>query len=465
MALTSPPSLLVQSAETSVPIEALSNGDWAARKTKLSAGFQAQAEAQRFEAKEGQVLLLTSANGPSRVLAGMNGGDALAAAAAISQKLPAGTYRFIKGITPSQHYSAGLGWLLAHYAFTRYRSTAASVPKRTLMIPSDDARIRAEADAAATWIVRDMVNTPAEDMKPSDIEAAARSIADQFGAKISAIIGDDLLAQNFPTIHAVGRAATDAPRLVDMTWGEKAAPKVTLVGKGVSFDSGGLNIKPGNSMRLMKKDMGGAAHVLGLAHRIMAAKLPVRLRVLIPTVENAIAGNAFRPGDIITSRKGISIEIGNTDAEGRLILCDALALADDESPDYLIDFATLTGAARVALGPDLAPFYTTDDDFASKTAKAGERLADPIWRMPLYQPYMPMLDSPIADTNNITDGGFAGSITAALFLQKFVERAKSWTHLDVFAWCPKARPGHPAGGDAFAIRAIFDVLSEQFAKK
>lgn len=465
MPITSPPPLLVPAAEASTPIEGVSNAQWPERKAKLSASQQAQADAQRFAGKDGQVLILTSANGVTRVLVGMNGADAFSAAATISQKLPAGTYRFIKGLTPAQHYTAALGWLLAHYAFTRYRSNTPASVERFLVIPSDEARTRAQADAAATWIVRDMVNTPAEDMKPSDIEAAACAMANDFGADISAIVGDDLLTQNFPTIHAVGRAATDAPRLVDMTWGDVNAPKVTLVGKGVSFDSGGLNIKPGNSMRLMKKDMGGAAHVLGLAYLIMAAKLPVRLRVLIPTVENAIAGNAFRPGDVITSRKGISIEIGNTDAEGRLILCDALALADEESPDYLIDFATLTGAARVALGPDLAPFYSADDAFAAKTAKAGERLADPIWRMPLYQPYMSMLDSPIADTNNITDGGFAGSITAALFLQKFVEKAKSWTHLDVFAWCPKARPGHPAGGDAFAIRAIFDVLSEQFGKK
>lgn len=464
-----PPDLLTAANAASdaddVAIECIASADWPARKERLPARQAAWAQLQRFEAKSGQILMLQGSSGLSRVIVGAAMSDAFTTGANAAAQLPSGTYRVTKGIAPSKMYDFALGWLLAQYQFTNYRAAAPTLPQRKLIIADDAIAARADADARATWLVRDLVNTPAEDMKPSDIEAAARALAKEFNADISAIVGDDLLAQNFPTIHAVGRAATDAPRLIDMTWGAADAPKVTLVGKGVSFDSGGLNIKTGGGMRLMKKDMGGAAHVLGLAQRIMRAKLPIRLRVLIPAVENAIAGNAFRPGDVIRSRKGISIEIGNTDAEGRLILCDALALADDEAPEVLIDFATLTGAARVALGPDIAPMFGTDEDFVRKTLKAGDALADPIWQLPLYAPYAPMLDSPIADTNNISDGGFAGCITAALFLQKFVTQAKNWSHFDVYAWSPKGRPGRPLGGDAYAIRALFDVLSQRFSKQ
>lgn len=462
MTLPTPPALLVRDAANAIPIECLTPQQWDARKERLSAAHAARAQRQHFEAKAGQVLLLETSSGVARVIAGAQDSDGVTLGASIASELPEGTYRFVKGVGTRQLYNAALGWLLAHYRFDRYLSAPKPLVERKLVVSDASVAERAQGDAAATWLVRDLVNTPAQDMKPSDIEAAARDLAAAFGADVTSIVGDDLLAQNFPTIHAVGRAATDAPRLIDLHWGTASDPKVTLVGKGVSFDSGGLNIKTGNGMSLMKKDMGGAAHVLGLAHRIMQARLPVRLRVLVPAVENAIAGDAFRPGDIIRSRKGISIEIGNTDAEGRLILCDALALADEEKPDYLIDFATLTGAARVALGPDLAPMYSTDDAFTDKTLKAAHALNDPIWRMPLYQPYMPMLSSRVADTNNISDGGFGGSITAALFLQKFVTQSPSWTHLDVYAWSPKNRPGHPIGGDAFAIRAIFDVLAQQY---
>jgi leucyl aminopeptidase len=462
MTLPTLPALLVSDADNAIPIECLTPQQWGARKARLSAAHAARAQRQLFEAKTGQVLLLETSSGIVRVIAGAQDSDGVALGASIASQLPQGTYRFVKGVGTRQLYNAALGWLLAHYRFDRYLSAPKPLIERKLVVSDASVAECAQGDAAATWLVRDLVNTPAQDMKPSDIEAAARDLAGAFGADVSSIVGDDLLDQNFPTIHAVGRAAADAPRLIDLHWGKASDPKITLVGKGVSFDSGGLNIKTGNGMSLMKKDMGGAAHVLGLAHRIMQAQLPVRLRVLVPAVENAIAGDAFRPGDIIRSRKGISIEIGNTDAEGRLILCDALALADEEKPDYLIDFATLTGAARVALGPDLAPMYSTDDAFADQTLKAAHTLNDPIWRMPLYQPYMPMLASHVADTSNISDGGFAGSITAALFLQKFVTKSPSWTHLDVYAWSPKNRPGHPIGGNAFAIRAIFNVLAQQY---
>jgi leucyl aminopeptidase len=278
---------------------------------------------------------------------------------------------------------------------------------------------------------------------------------------VEVTVGDDLLAQNFPMIHAVGRASTDAPRLIDMRWGPEDAPKVTLVGKGVCFDTGGLDIKPSSGMLLMKKDMGGAANVLGLADMVMAAGLPVRLRVLVPAVENAIAGNAFRPGDVLKSRKGLTVEIGNTDAEGRLVLADALALADEEAPDLMIDMATLTGAARVAVGPDIAPFYTRDDALAARIAAAGAEAADPVWRMPLWAPYAEKLASKIADMNNVTTDGFAGSITAALFLQRFVEKAAAWVHFDIFAWNPAARLHAPVGGEAQAIRALERLLAER----
>jgi leucyl aminopeptidase len=265
-------------------------------------------------------------------------------------------------------------------------------------------------------------------------------------------------------IHAVGRASTRAPRLIDMVWGRTGDPKVTLVGKGVCFDTGGLNIKPGNSMALMKKDMGGAANVLGLASMIMAARLKVRLRVLIPAVENSISGNAFRPGDVLASRKGLTVEIGNTDAEGRLVLGDALALADEESPDLLVDMATLTGAARVALGPDLPPFYTDDEPLAAAIAANAEAVADPVWRMPLWSPYDTMLESRIADVNHVSDGAFAGSITAALFLRRFVDKARAWAHFDIFAWTPKARPGRPFGGEAQAIRTLHALIAERYPR-
>jgi len=307
------------------------------------------------------------------------------------------------------------------------------------------------------------VNTPAGDMMPEHLSEEMQALASEHGAKFSEVIGDDLLAENFPTIHMVGRASVHAPRMLDMTWGDENHPKLTLVGKGVCFDSGGLDLKPAAGMRLMKKDMGGAAHVLGLASLIMSTELPVKLRVLIPAVENAVSNNAFRPGDIVTTRKGLTVEIDNTDAEGRLVLCDALALADDEKPDLIIDFATLTGAARVALGLEVPGFYSTDDEFAADLMQQGDITEDAVWRLPLHQDYASYLKGSISDLVNCSPTPFGGSITAALYLQNFVENS-SWVHFDVGAWNDRPRPGRPKGGEAMGIRAVLQALQNRYVK-
>jgi leucyl aminopeptidase len=314
----------------------------------------------------------------------------------------------------------------------------------------------------AVYLARDLINTPTNDMGPGELAEAAAALAARHGASLGVTVGDDLLAQNFPLIHAVGRAAARPPRLIDLTWGDPAAPKVTLVGKGVCFDSGGLDIKSDTAMLLMKKDMGGAAGVLALAHMIMDRGLGVRLRVLIPAVENSISGGAFRPLDVYKSRKGLQVEIGNTDAEGRLVLADALALADEERPDLLVDMGTLTGAARVALGPDLPPFYTDDEALAGDVARHARAAHDPLWRLPLWRPYDAMLDSKVADMNNIAIGGFAGSIICALFLNRFVGAAKAWLHLDIYAWTPSPKPGRPEGGECQGARALYALLAERY---
>ena len=330
----------------------------------------------------------------------------------------------------------------------------------TLDLPQSLDRDDLQRIVEGVTLARDLINTPANDLGPAQLEDAARKLAARHGAAVTAIVGDDLLAQNFPLIHAVGRAAAGAPRLIDITWGESHHPRVTLVGKGVCFDTGGLDIKPDSGMLNMKKDMGGAATALALAHMIMARGLKVRLRVLIPAVENSIAGSSFRPRDIYTSRKGISVEIGNTDAEGRLILADALALADDDKPELIADFATLTGAARVALGPDVPPFFTDDDALAGELMKYAAAENDPLWRLPLWRPYEAMLESKVADINNV-GGGQGGAITAALFMRRFVT-VKSWLHVDLFAWTPSAKPGRPEGGECQTARALYALLSARY---
>jgi leucyl aminopeptidase len=427
---------------------------------RLSAAARAFADAAGFEPKPGQYLALPGEDGLSGILFGLENADGakdLFLPGRLPQQLPAGVYRFAN--EPHDARLAALAFGLGAYRFTRYQKSEARKIKLDLPQSLDREDIERQVEAVA--LARDLVNTPANDMGPDDLEAAARTLAARHGASIKATIGDDLLRENFPLIHAVGRAAARAPRLIDLNWGEASHPRVSLVGKGVCFDTGGLDIKPESAMLNMKKDMGGAATALALAHMIMARRLPVRLRVLIPAVENAISGNAFRPRDIYTSRKGITVEIGNTDAEGRLVLADALALADEEHPDLIFDFATLTGAARVALGPDVPPFFTDDDALAENLMAYAVAENDPLWRLPLWQPYEEMLESRVADINNVGSGGQAGAITAALFMRRFVT-AKSWAHFDVFAWSPRNRPGRPEGGDCQAARALYALLAARF---
>ncbi|WP_020181179.1 leucyl aminopeptidase family protein [Methylopila sp. M107] len=374
--------------------------------------------------------------------------------------LPDGAYSFEGAVGDAR--LAALGFALSSYRFSRYKGGEDDGVRLVPPAGVDVAEVERIVDAVA--LGRDLVNTPANDMGPQEIEDAIRRLAKQHGAKVNSIVGDELLKRNFPLVHAVGRASPRAPRIVDLVWGRANDPKVTLVGKGVAFDTGGLDIKPSSAMLLMKKDMGGAAAMIALAAMIMGAKLPVRLRLIVGAVENAIAGDAFRPGDVLPSRKGFSVEIGNTDAEGRLVLADALALGDEEAPEIMVDAATLTGAARVALGPDLPPLYTDDDGFAADLVAHAAAEHDPLWRMPLWNPYDDLLSSKIADVNHISGGPFAGSITAALFLRRFVEKAKSWAHLDIYAWNPSSKPGRPEGGEVQGARALMALLSARFTK-
>ncbi|MET3793034.1 leucyl aminopeptidase family protein [Aquamicrobium terrae] len=426
----------------------------------LSPQAVAWAKANGFNGEAGKMLVLPGEGGRiGGALFGLgNGSGGALALGSLARSLPAGDWRLDGKLDKPE--VAALALALGGYVFTRYGKKPGRALRLALPEGADAERL--ERLAEGVFLARDLVNTPTNDMGPDALEQAVRELAERHGAKVSVTAGDDLLTANFPMIHAVGRAAAQAPRLIDLRWGPEDAPKVTLVGKGVCFDTGGLDIKPASGMLLMKKDMGGAANVLGLASMIMAAGLRLRLRVLIPAVENAIAGNAFRPGDVLQSRKGITVEIGNTDAEGRLVLGDALALADEEKPDLLIDMATLTGAARVALGPDLPPFYTDDEALAAEIAAASAEVEDPLWRMPLWRPYDARLASKVADMNNVTTDGFAGSITAALFLRRFVEDAASWVHFDIFAWNPAERPHGPVGGEAQGIRALERVISKRF---
>jgi leucyl aminopeptidase len=413
-----------------------------------------------FEAAPLTLFAAQSPKGLSAVYVGAPGpSDDPFALGAVSSKLPPGTYAFSAAVPNAE--SVALGWCLELYRYDPYKDVL--VRKVALVCPKGVDRKRVLGLAAASFQVRDLINTPANLLGPAEIEAATRKLAKAHKARISVTTGK-ALEKGFPLIHAVGAASTRAPRLIDFTWGKVSAPKVTLVGKGVCFDTGGLDIKPSSNMLLMKKDMGGAANVLGLARLIMEAKLPVRLRVLIPAVENSVAGQAFRPGDVFKSRKGLTVEIGNTDAEGRLILADALALADEEAPEMLLDMATLTGAARVALGPDLPPFFTDDDKLADDLQKHGNRVNDPLWRLPLWRPYQSLIETPIADLNNAGAGGFGGAITAALFMRRFVEKAKSYVHFDIFGWTPNAKPGRPKGGEQQAMRAVFDMLEARYGK-
>ncbi|MCC5996719.1 MAG: leucyl aminopeptidase family protein, partial [Oceanicaulis sp.] len=392
-------------------------------------------------------------------LVGAGAGRSPFEAAGAALALPEGAWRFEalpEGWDPTVCATA---FALGGYQFTRYKSPRRA-PAR-LAPPEGADRAEALRVAAGAILTRDLINTPAGDMLPGDLEAAVRGLAARFGAEVTVITGDALLEENYPLIHAVGRASTDAPRLIELHWGEDKHPRLALVGKGVCFDSGGLNIKPGDGMLYMKKDMGGAASVMGVASMIMDARLPVRLHVLIPAVENAISGNAFRPGDILSSRKGLTVEIGNTDAEGRLVLADALTRAIEFDPDLVVDMATLTGAARIALGPELAPLYTDDSAVRDGVIAAGHAVDDPVWPMPLWDGYDTLLDSPIADISN-TGGKLAGSVTAALFLRRFAREARAWAHFDIFGWNPSARPGRPQGGELLGGRALWRYLKQRY---
>ena len=446
-----------------VPVTFVTAETWRQQREQLDAPARTFADAAGFEPKPGRHLLLpAAAGGLAGALFALEATDAahkdLFAPGALSGLLPEGAYRFANA--PHDSKLAALAFALGAYRFTRYRKQDAKALQLELPgnVDGDDLSRIVEG----VCLARDLINTPANDMGPLELDDAARTLAHRHGADARSIVGDDLLKENFPLIHAVGRAAVRAPRLIDVTWGDPSHPKITLVGKGVCFDTGGLDIKPESGMLNMKKDMGGAACMLALAHMLMDRGTKIRLRVLIPAVENAISGAAFRPRDVYRARNGLTVEIGNTDAEGRLILADAIALADDEKPELIADMATLTGAARVALGTDIPPIYTDDDELAATLAACATSENDPLWRMPLWRPYDQLLDSKVADINNVASGGFGGSITAALFLRRFVSQAKAWLHCDIYAWNLTTKPGRPEGGECQAARALYALLVSRY---
>ena len=448
-------------AHDAVPISVLDAAGLKAWLAGREPRIRAWVDSSGFEAKAGAVCPIPGETGHvERILCGRDiDTPDIWRIAALPERLPPGSYALESGADPAQ---AALGWMLGAYRFDRYK-TAEAKARPILGLPDGIDRERLTATVEAVFLARDLINTPAEDMKPSDLAAAAETVAGRHGAEFRVTVGDDLLERNYPAIHAVGRAAADAPRLIDLAWGDADRLKVTLVGKGVCFDSGGLGIKPASGMKLMKKDMGGAATVLGLAGMIMALKLPVRLRLLIPAVENAIAGNAYRPMDVIRTRSGTTVEIGHTDAEGRVILCDALADAAGEEPDLLLDVATLTGAARVALGTELPALFCNDDGLAGDILAQGEAADDPLWRLPLWPGYRKRIEGEAGDITNAPEGPFGGAITAALFLERFVDGAAGWAHIDTMGWNLTARPGRPKGGEAPALRALFAAIEARYA--
>ncbi|MGA9574186.1 MAG: leucyl aminopeptidase family protein [Lysobacterales bacterium] len=418
-------------------------------------------KAAGFRAKAGELCSLPDSDGALHGYAfGMAEQGWLYQLAPLPAKLAPGNYRLVSDWTPKQRLQASLGWGLACYQFSLYLKSQGEMPALAL---DADIVTGAKRLLSAQSLVRDLINTPTEDMGPAQLADAMQMQADEFGAHMTVVHGVDLLTQNFPAIHAVGRASGREPRLVKLEWGEEHLPLLALCGKGVCFDTGGLNLKPSSGMALMKKDMGGAAHVLALARLIMQAQLPVRLLVLVPAVENSVSGNAYRPGDVIPTRKGLSVEIGNTDAEGRVVLADTLTYACEHDPDLVIDFATLTGAARTAMGTDLPPVFSNDIAIANAIMAAGDLEEDPLWVFPLYQPYRELLKSQIADLNNMSRTPYGGCITAALFLEYFVNTQTSWVHIDTFGWNQTARPGRPLGGEALGLRAVFHYLKNRYA--
>ncbi len=451
-------SVVAQADAAATPIEVILSSTYESWLSDQTETVQSWLSDSGFNGKAGSWAWLPGADGPERVVAAV---EKLSPTCVghLPLALPEGNYRLETGGMADTAQFCALSWGLGAYQFTRYKS-ADRQPATLHIDASADAVLR---HLDAIHLVRDLINTPTNDMLPDQLELAVVELANDFNAQCRVTTGDELLKENLPTIHAVGRASACAPRLIDLTWGDSAHPTVVLVGKGVCFDSGGLDIKAAAGMRLMKKDMGGAAHAIGLARLIMSEQLPVQLRLLVPAVENAISDNAYRPGDVITTRKGITVEIDNTDAEGRLVLCDALALASEVPPEVMIDFATLTGAARTALGPELPAMFCNDDDVASGILEGAQRAVDPVWRMPLHQAYKSMLDSNVADMANGASSPYAGAITAALFLESFVASDIPWAHFDVMAWNIASKPGRPAGGEAMGLRAVYAYLEQRFA--
>ena len=470
-ALTRPIPVMADNGQKTIPIHLFDDKQafetWRGKQGKT---VQNWLEQRDFKLTANACIIVPDTRGSiSQIIAAAIGEPSLYATASLPGKLSAGDYRLAglngQALTDDAQTEIATAWGLASYKFTvlKTKGDSAEGDKPQLII-SDDAILKRATDTIrSVWLIRDLVNMPSNYMGPAELAQEAEAIAKTFKAKITVIDDQQEIETDYPAIYAVGKASDRLPRLIDIQWGKKKHPLITLVGKGVCFDTGGLDLKPSGTMLNMKKDMGGAAQALGLAHRIMAAKLPIRLRVLIPAVENAVAGNAFRPKDVIDTKAGITVEIGNTDAEGRLVLADALHVADQDEPELIVDFATLTGAARVALGPDLPAMMTDDDALAQGLVDDGMAVGDPVWRLPLWKPYAKGLEVGVADTNNITFGGFAGAITAGLFLQKFVKKTARWVHFDVFAWSPNRRPGRPEGGEAQAIRAVFAWLERHYA--
>ena len=455
----------VKVSKNAIPITIIQRSEFNSWLKKQSASMRRWTKNTGFTAKIGDHCLVAAPEGTLlRVLAGAKDCKGIWSLAHLPLVLPSGTYFIDHELERDAANNIAIGWAMACYRFEKYKTVKSHNKTPVLVWPDacDQGEVKRTADA--TSLARDLINTPAEDMGPAELAAAARQVARLHKAKYYSITGDTLLEKNFPTIHAVGRAASREPRLLDITWGRRGAPKLTLVGKGVCFDTGGLDLKSASGMSRMKKDMAGAACVLALSHMIMDAGIDVRLRVLIGAVENSVSGNAYRPADVIKTRAGITVEIGNTDAEGRLVMCDALALAAEDNPDLIIDYSTLTGAARVALGTELAAYFCNDEKFAAELQKAGEMVCDPVWRLPLWQEYRYLLDSSVADINNVGSVGQGGAITAALYLSEFISDKISWVHFDIMGWNTRSRSGRPIGGDVMGVRAIYSVLEKKFRR-
>jgi leucyl aminopeptidase len=449
---------LIQRAGKTIPVTPLAEKRLASWLKEQSQRIQTWVRAADFKAKPASFCLLPDDRGqPARVLVGVDDGIDRWSLGVLPGALPQGTYRLEDDLSSAEATAHAFAWAMGCYRFQRYRAETKEFAR--LVWPKSADRAAVERMVQSLALARDLINTPAEDMGPPELAEAAKRVAQEFKAKFSVIVGDDLLKQNYPMIHAVGRAAAKAPRLIDLRWGN-AGPKLALIGKGVCFDSGGLDLKGAGNMMMMKKDMGGSALMLALARLVMAAKLPIQLRLLIPAVENSVAGNAFRPWDVIKTRKGITVEIGNTDAEGRLVLCDAITEAENDKPDLMIDAATLTGAARVALGPDLPALFSNNDEIAEALLRHGRIEGDPLWQLPLWKPYRRMLESKVADINNCSDGPFAGAITAAVYLAEFVAATTKWIHIDTYAWNGRPLPGRPEGGEALALRALYAFVAD-----